>query len=51
MIEATWVPCPTSSSVDAVVVKFSALTIFPARSGWVASTPVSRIATVTPVPS
>jgi hypothetical protein len=51
MIEATCVPWPTTSSAFASVVKFSFAAIFPAKSGWVASMPESRIATVTPVPS
>ena len=50
-IEATWVPCPNRSVAVSDSVKFSSPTTRPARSGWVASMPLSSTATVTPDPS
>ncbi|RAO49918.1 hypothetical protein ONO86_02401 [Micromonospora noduli] len=50
MVEATWVPWPTVSRASATSVKLRASATLPARSGWVASTPVSSTATDTPVP-
>ncbi len=50
-MEATCVPWPTLSVVSGEVVKFLAPTTWPLRSSWVASTPVSRTAIVTPLPS
>ena len=50
MVEATWVPWPTVSPASASSVKLRASATWPARSGWVASTPVSSTATVTPAP-
>jgi len=50
MMEATWVPWPTVSSVLLPPVKSWLVVILPAKSGWVASMPVSRIAVVVPCP-
>ncbi|CAM5687878.1 hypothetical protein SCANM63S_06630 [Streptomyces canarius] len=50
-IEATCVPCPKWSSVLALSEKSTASVMRPARSGWLASTPVSSTATLTPWPS
>ncbi len=51
MIEATWVPCPKASSVPSwPPVKSCAPTTASAKSGWVASRPVSSTATVLPAP-
>ena len=51
-IDATCVPCPTRSpSSSSPSVKFSDATTRSARSGWVASMPVSSTATVVPEPS
>jgi hypothetical protein len=49
-VEATWVPCPSRSVVVSDSEKLAAATTWPARSGWVASMPVSRTATRTPSP-
>jgi hypothetical protein len=48
---ATWVPWPLWSPTSGVVVKLTDSATRPARSGCVVSTPVSRTATATPVPS
>src|SRR5690606_2539924 len=50
-VEATWVPYPWPSTGDSPGTKLTAWSICPARSGWVASTPVSSTATLTPEPS
>jgi hypothetical protein len=51
MVLATWVPWPWWSTASAVVLKFFISAMRPAKSGWVGSMPVSRTATVVPVPS
>jgi hypothetical protein len=51
MMDATCVPCPWRSTVEASSLKFPLATTLPARSGCVGSIPVSRTATVAPVPS
>src|SRR5207248_2630675 len=51
MMDATWVPCPWPSTVVPLSVKSLDAATFPWRSGWSGSRPVSRTATVTPVPS
>ncbi|CAM5256546.1 hypothetical protein SFIMM107S_01148 [Streptomyces griseus] len=50
-VDATWVPWPWKSPVPAESVKFSDAVIRPWRSGCSASAPVSRTATLVPVPS
>ncbi len=50
-VDATWVPWPWRSSVEPVSVKFSDAVIRPWRSGCSASAPLSRTATLVPVPS
>ncbi len=50
-MDATCVPWPTTSPVVGADVKFLAAVTWPLRSGWVASTPVSRTAILTPLPS
>ena len=50
MIPATWVPCPVGSPVHGSSTKSIWGRTRPARSGWVASTPESTTATVTPPP-
>jgi len=50
-VAATCVPCPNRSTVSGLALKFRVAPIFPARSGWPASTPVSSTATLTPRPS
>src|SRR5439155_17012504 len=53
-IDATCVPCPTSSVVAGpwrvVLSKSSAATTLPANSGWLASTPVPMTPTRAPAP-
>lgn len=49
-VEAVWVPWPKWSTVSSPGMKLLAATTRFTRSGWVASTPVSRTATRTPVP-
>lgn len=51
MVDATWVPCPTLSSVLSPGTKLLDATMAPLTSGCVASMPVSRTATLLPVPS
>ncbi len=50
-VAATWVPWPCSSLAEGSAVKFLVWVILPATSGWVSSMPVSRTATLTPLPS
>lgn len=51
IVEATWVPWPARSTVSAAAEKFFTASIRSFRSGCVASTPESRTATLTPLPS
>ncbi|CAM5583049.1 hypothetical protein SGRIM128S_06107 [Streptomyces griseomycini] len=50
-VAATWVPWPTLSPAFGAAVKFLDAVTWPFRSGWVVSTPVSRTAIFTPLPS
>src|SRR5437763_6935299 len=58
MRPATWVPCPLSSCPDPVhrdgsalaPMQFVVVRIWPARSSWLRSTPVSTMPTLTPAP-
>ncbi len=49
-VDATWVPCPARSVISSPGTNTADAPIWPARSGWVGSTPVSRTATRTPAP-
>ena len=49
-MDATWVPWPWVSVASGSSVKFADSTIRPARSGWLASIPVSTTPMVTPRP-
>ena len=51
MVDATWVPWPTASPGSLPPVKSRTSVRCPAKSGWLASIPVSSTPTVTPVPS
>lgn len=51
IVDATWVPCPWPSCTASSGTKLVDSAILPARSGCPASTPVSRTATLTPLPS
>ena len=51
MVDATWVPWPCPSSTVWPGTKLAVVSTRPARSGWPRSTPVSRTATFTPLPS
>ncbi|CAM5581675.1 hypothetical protein STANM309S_03379 [Streptomyces tanashiensis] len=50
-VEMVWVPWPWWSPVVSESVKFSEATMRPLRSGCSASAPVSRTATLVPLPS
>ncbi len=49
-VEATWVPWPLRSATSSPSMKDFDSATRPARSGWVRSAPVSRTATLTPLP-
>lgn len=50
-VEATCVPCPSRSWASGEPLKLRSAATRPARSGWVASMPVSTTAIFTPLPS
>ena len=51
IVLATWVPCPLTSVIASPGTKLAVPSIWPCRSGWLTSMPVSSTATFTPLPS